>query len=101
MAYDVNYRRRAIEYWGEGNSKRKTAVVFKVSTSTLQKWKSQLNETGTLERKKRKPSWRKIDPAKLEEYVEKHPDAYLREMAAEFKCTISHKKIPFVVLQTQ
>ena len=88
MAYDEKYRRRALDYWGEGNSKRKTAEVFKVSTSTLQQWKSQLNETGTLTPKKRKQTWRKIEPAKLEKYIEEHPDAYLREIAAAFGCVI-------------
>jgi len=87
MGYDIKYRRRAIEYWGEGNSKRKTAEVFKVSTTTLQKWKSKLKETGTLETKKRKETWRKIEPEKLSQYIEANPDAYLREIAVEFKCT--------------
>ena len=89
MAYDIKYRRRAIDYWGEGRSKRKTAELFKVSTSTLQQWKSKLKETGTLASKKRKETWRKIDPVKLKKYVEEHPDAYLREIAAEFGCVIS------------
>ena len=88
MGYDEKYRRRALDYWGEGNSKRKTAEVFKVSASTLQEWKSQLKETGTLTQKKRKETWRKIEPAKLMEYVEANPDAYLREIAAEFGCTV-------------
>ena len=88
MAYDIKYRQRAIDYWGEGNSKRKTAEVFKVSTYTLQKWKNQLKETGTLAPKKRKETWRKIEPEKLRKYVDEHPDAYLREIAAEFKCAI-------------
>jgi len=88
MSYDIKYRRRAIEYWSEGNSKRKTAEVFKVSTSTLQKWKSKLKETGTLTPKKRKGTWRKIEPEKLRKYVKKNPDAYLREIATEFGCAI-------------
>ena len=88
MLYDEKYRRRALDYWGEGNSKRKTAEVFKVSTSTLQQWKSKLKDTGTLAPKERKRIWRKIDPSKLKEYIEKNPDAYLREIAAEFGCTI-------------
>jgi len=88
MAYDIKYRRRAMEYWGEGNSKRKTAEVFKVSPTTLQKWKSRLNETGTLAPKRRRQTWRKIDPEKLRKYVDEHPDAYLREIAAEFKCAL-------------
>ena len=89
MSYDIKYRRRAIKYWGEGNSKRKTAEVFKVSTSTPQKWKSTLKESGTLEVKKRDETWRKIDPCKLRKYIEEKPDAYLREIADEFKCAIS------------
>jgi len=89
MAYDEKYRLRALEYWSEGSSKRKTAEVFKVSASTLQEWKSQLKETGTLAPKKRKATWRKIESEKLRRYVEEHPDAYLREIAAAFGCRIS------------
>jgi transposase len=87
MAYDNKYRLRALDYWGEGNSIRKTAEVFKVSTSTLQQWKSLLKETGTVERKELKRTWKKIDPERLKKYIEDHPDAYLREIAAEFNCT--------------
>ena len=88
MSYDTKYRQRAIEYWSEGNSKEKTAEVFKVSPTTLQKWKSLLKETGTLAPKKRKQIWRKIEPAKLRKYIAEHPEAYLREIAAEFGCSI-------------
>jgi transposase len=51
-------------------------------------WKSLLNETGSLAPKKRETPWRKIDPVKLKEYIEKNPDAYLREMAEAFNCRI-------------
>ena len=99
MAYDIKYRARAIEHWSEGHSKRETAEVFKVSTSTLQQWKSQLKETGTLAPKKRKETWRKIDPSKLQKYVQEHPDAYLREIAASFGCTISSVESALVRLK--
>ena len=84
MSYDIKYRQRAMSYLDEGNSYRKAAAVFKVSTTTLQKWKSQLNETGTLLPKKRKETWRKIDPDKLSKYVTENPDAYQHEIAAAF-----------------
>ena len=87
MSYDIKFRRRAIEYWNDGHSKRATAEVFKVSTTTLQKWKLQLKETGKLEPKKRRETWRKIEPVRLKEYIEQHPDAYLKEIAEEFGCT--------------
>ena len=84
MSYDIKYRQRAMDYLSEGHSYRETAATFKVSATTLQAWKSQLNESGTLAPKKRKETWRKIDPDKLCKYVEEHPDAYQRELAAAF-----------------
>jgi transposase len=87
MSYDIKYRQRAIEYWEAGHSKTETASVFKVGTTTLQTWKSQLKETGTLEPKKRSATWRKIDPEKLKEILERQPDAYLKEIAKEFGCS--------------
>ena len=87
MAYDIKFRSRALGYWGEGHTREETAAVFKVSESTLQKWKSKLNKTGTLERKELYRTWRKIDPDKLLKYVEEHPDAFLHEIAEGFDCT--------------
>lgn len=84
MSYDIKFRRRALEYLGEGHTYRETAAVFSISTSTLLKWKSQLKETGTLAPKQRRPTWRKIDPEKLRVYVAEHPDAYQHEIAAAF-----------------
>ena len=84
MSYDKKYRQRALDYWQDGHTKKETAAVFGVGTTTLQTWKSQLNETGTLAPKKRKETWRKIDPEKLRKYVEEHPDAYQHEIAEAF-----------------
>jgi len=84
MSYDVKFRQRALEHWNAGHTRAETAAVFGVSTSTLQTWKSQLNQTGKLEPKARKTPWRKIDPEKLRAYVAEHPDAYQYEIAAAF-----------------
>lgn len=84
MSYEIKYRQRAMSYMAEGHSYRETAEVFKVSPTTLQKWKSMLKETGTLAPQKHERRWRKIDPEKLRKYVEAHPDAYQHEMAAAF-----------------
>ena len=87
MAYDIKFRSRALDYLSEGHTHRETAAVFGISTYTLSKWKSQLKETGTLAPKKRKETWRKIDPERLQKYNEEHADAYLREIAEEFGCS--------------
>ena len=84
MSYEIKYRQRVIDYMSEGHTEKETAETFKVSKATLWKWKSQLKETGTLSPKKRKETWRKIDPDKLHKYVEDHPDTYQHEIAAAF-----------------
>ena len=84
MSYDIKYRERALSYLSEGHSFRESAARFKVSPFTLVKWKNQLNETGTLAPKKRKETWRKIDPEKLRKFVSEHPDAYQHEIAEAF-----------------
>ena len=67
-----------------GHTQKETAATFGISTFTLWKWKSQLNETGNLSPKKRKEYWKKIAPDKLREYLEAYPDAYQEEIAEAF-----------------
>ena len=57
--------RLASNIWQAGHSLEATHQVFKVSKSTIQKWKKQLEETGNLEKKALHRSFRKIDPEKL------------------------------------
>ena len=64
MSYEKKFRQRALEYWAAGHTKSETAAVFGVGTSTLQTWKSQLNQKGNLAPKVRETPWRKIDPDK-------------------------------------
>ena len=89
MSYSKRYRERTIEYWQAGHSLEATHQIFKVSKSTIQKWKKQLEETGNLDKKALHRSFRKIDPEKLKAYVAEHPDAYQSEMAEVFQCSES------------
>ncbi|HEW1212227.1 TPA: IS630 transposase-related protein [Streptococcus pneumoniae] len=45
-------------------------------------------EQGNLERKKRVVKKRKIPLEELKAFVEAHPDAFLREIAARFDCAL-------------
>ena len=45
-------------------------------------------EQGHLERKKRVGKKRKIPLGELKSFVEAHPDAFLREIAAHFGCAV-------------
>lgn len=86
MSYDGKFRKRALEYL-EDHAFRETAEIFGVTTRTLSKWKKQYKLTGNLESSYAKTRLRKIDPNKLKQYIEEHPDAYQYEIAEEFDCT--------------
>jgi transposase len=90
MAYDKKFRERAIEYKEAGHTFAELREAFKIAPETYYQWQKLRKETGTLEARKvktRKP--RKIEPERLREYIAKYPDAYLCEIASEFKCAPS------------
>ncbi|MBF8970519.1 IS630 transposase-related protein [Streptococcus sp. NLN76] len=88
MAYGIDFRKRVLEYVKEGHTRKETAALFNISTNTLYSWEKQERELGHLERKKRVGKSRKIPLDKLQEFVEAHPDAFLREIAEHFSCSI-------------
>ena len=63
-----------------------TAAVFKINISTIIAWKRRYETTGDVKIKVRRPVNKKIIPEELIEYVEAHPDAYLKEIAEVFGC---------------
>jgi len=88
MAYSEDLRERVLAYLAEGHTQENARKVFKVGRSTMRRWKKQLNEQGHLKNKPLNRSFRKIDPEKLATYIKEQPDAYLREMAEIFNCTL-------------
>ena len=52
------------------------------------RWEKKLREQGHLEWKKRVAKSRKIPLEELKAFVEAHPDAFLREIAAHFDCAV-------------
>jgi transposase len=86
MSYSPDFRKRVIEYRREGHTQKETHNVFKVSTVTISAWEKKLREEGTIEKKPLNRQPRKLDSERLKAYIEAHPDAYLREIAAEFNC---------------
>ena len=86
MAYDRDLRLRAIKYTEEGHTLAQAAAVFKVNIGTLIGWRKRYRATGDVKMKIRCPVNKKIIPEELIEYVEAHPDAYLKEIAEVFGC---------------
>ena len=89
MSYPTIFRKRTIEYRKSGHTLKETSEAFKVSISAIEEWERKLKESGNLEKKALNRPHKKIDPEKLRAYVEEHPDAYQREMADEFNCSVT------------
>jgi len=87
MAYDEKLRIRAVEYRKEGHTLRETAKIFKIGTTTLKKWIRKYDETGEIKDNPPKHTFKKVDPVKLEEYIDERPDAFLSEIATYFNCS--------------
>ena len=88
MAYGIDFRKRVLAYVEEGHTRQETAKLFNISTNTLYTWEKQQREQGHLERKKRVAKSRKIPLDQLKNFVEENPDAFLREIAEHFSCSI-------------
>ena len=86
MSYSADYRKRTIEYRGEGHTLEETHKVFRVSISTIRAWEKHWEEKGTLTPAPVVRRYKKIDPEKLKAYVREHPEAYPKEIAVEFNC---------------
>ena len=89
MSYPIIFRKRTIEYRKSGHTLKETSKAFKVSISAIEEWEKKLKERGNLENKALNRPHKKIHPEKLRAYVEEHPDAYQREMAEEFDCSVT------------
>ena len=83
-----SFRKRVLAYVEEGHTRQETAKLFNISTNTLYTWEKQQREQGHLERKKRVAKSRKIPLDQLKNFVEENPDAFLREIAEHFSCSI-------------
>jgi transposase len=73
-----------IKYKDSGHTFAQTNEAFGVSSRSYYDWKAELEEKGNFGNHYPASRPGKIDPEKLRELAEKHPDWYLREFAAEF-----------------
>lgn len=89
MGYSTDLRLRVLGYLSEGGLIKTACEVFKVSRSSIQRWRIKQSKKGHVLPEARIVSGYKIDEASLREYVIRHPDAYLDEIATHFTMTAS------------
>ena len=94
MGYSKDYQMRAIEYKEACHTFKELKEAFKIPASTYYSWKEQLRK-GLLGVKIKRTRKRKVDPEELKRVIEEKPDAYLREIAEKFDCSITaiHKRL--------
>ena len=97
MAYNEKYRERAVSYKDSGHTFKELKEIFKITGRTYYQWNKNKSETGfyvaaKIEKATRK---RKINPEELKLAIKEKPDAYLRELAGQFNCSINsvHKRL--------
>lgn len=89
-ALPIELRERVIAFVEEGGSKVEAAHRFRISRRSVYRF-LEAKQNGTLKPKTSWGSWRKLDPQKLARYIQKHPDATLKQMQEVFH--VSHQAI--------
>lgn len=89
MAHAIEVRIRAIELLKEGYTQEFISKILKVGTTSIKRWKNQIEESGCIEfyydtSNRNAP---KLPENKLKEYFEANNDALLKEAAEFFNCT--------------
>lgn len=87
MTYSLDLRNKALKYIENGGTWNSASQIFGVAVRTLAHWLSRKKQNN-LSPKARQTGSYKIDEDRLNDFITKNPDAYLREIAAEFKTTI-------------
>lgn len=87
MTYSLDLRNKALKYIENGGTWKSAGQTFGVAVRTLALWLRRKRQNN-LPPKARQTGSYKIDEDRLKEYIEKNPDAYLREIATEFGTTI-------------
>jgi transposase len=90
MAYDEKYRARAVAFKDNGHTFEELKEVFGIFNDTYYRWQKNKERTGFYAPKSEKRTRkRKIDPEELKMAVKEKPDAYLRELAEKFECSLA------------
>ena len=89
MSHSTDLRIRVLDYIESGGLIKTACALFKVSRSSIQRWREKKEETGNLSPLRRINAPYKINDAELQSYIQANPDAYLGEMASHFGVTNS------------
>ena len=81
MAYDLDFRRRAVLMLEEGFTLGSVSELLDVGTASLTRWKQRAAQDNLAVQYPKLRGAYKIDDQALKAHLEAHPDAYLSELA--------------------
>jgi transposase len=87
MTYSLDLRSKVLKYIQTGKTWSSASQTFGIAMRTVANWVKRKKQN-KLPPKSRPTGSYKIDENRLKEFIAKKPDAYLREIAEEFKATI-------------
>lgn len=87
MTYSLDLRKKALEYLDKVGNRKQVVEAFSITLRTLERW-IRRRKDNCLAPKKRRSAPSKIDDQKLYSFIQKNPDAYLREIGEEFGVTL-------------
>lgn len=87
MTYSLDLRNKVLKYIESGKTWSSASQTFGVAMRTVAHWLKRKKQN-KLPPEARPTGSYKIDENRLKDFIAKKPDAYLREIAEEFKTTI-------------
>ena len=82
-------RERVVSFVNAGHTQEEASLIFNVGTTAIKRWKQQLAQTGSLEDKRLNRVARVFTSEALNAYIEKNPDALLKDVAEHFNAWIA------------
>jgi transposase len=87
-SYSIDLREKVLNYLEKNPNRKAASLLFQVGVATIYRWLFLKKEKGNLQPLSRPYVYKKIDDQKLIEYVERHPDHFLFEIAQHFNLTL-------------
>ena len=89
--YSNDLRERVLSFNDDNHKQKETCECFNISRATLNSWLKLRRDRGSaqLQARPKVRQSRKLDGEVLTDYIEQYPDAYLREIAADFGVSLS------------
>ena len=87
MSYSKDLREKVLSHIDKGATLEEASHHYAVGLASVKRWRKNKRETGSVMGPGRPTGSYKICEEKLRKYIDKNPDAFLEEIANEFKVT--------------